>query len=54
MLSPLQSVCSDISISFYNESLGNYFIENEVTRTHVQREVELSSTELSMMEILLK
>ena len=50
MICPIQSVRYDTSISFYNVSLGKYFHDNEVKRKHVQREVELSSPELSIME----
>ena len=50
MLFPLQSVISDTSISFYNESLVSSFHENEVTRTHIKREVAFFSTELLIMD----
>ena len=39
ILCKMQSVSSDRSVSFDNGSIGNSFHINEVTSTHVQREI---------------
>ena len=50
IICPMQSVRSDTSILFDNGSIGDSFHKNDVTITHVHREVQSYSPEHSMME----